>query len=492
MTNYSQIQAYLADLTDPIREKDPDLFSFIEQAIEDSFNKALKPIKPSSKAFFSDKEDPFYSNPSLPQPPQRDIKSFILNLKKNTKEMLLKKGRIQKKIALEAEKTEKMLKEVEEAHKIEKKKEVEQRMKESKEKQDNLRAKLLIKEAEYKDYQSKFPVQNLHQKMEKGYIKQRKEEFMVREGKLLEIKESHKPFTNRELLNFEGKFSLILQEKEKLRNEKNLKLKAFLQDREAEIKERFGSNLFKKMETLRKEEQKKDLLKENKALIHKEFFEEVKKKHKPKIDRCKVLELEVLKQEIPYFRYNLSEGNIEEGDKLDRYELGITYLRSLNQNKKKKKKNKGKTIEKEVINPIENDLIPNENLLENISYKEPNTLIKNNPLERPNNQLYTFSEGPSLEKPNNYLHEISERYKLTKKPDYWKKIDKIKGLTPIEKLEKLRQEAALMEKKAKMKEEILKLSRKRRKFDPILEAQNQDIEELLLNSIQAKLKLLEK
>ena len=93
-------------------------------------------------------------------------------------------------------------------------------------------------------------------------------------------------------------------------------------------------------------------------------------------------------------------------------------------------------------------------------------------------------------KPINYLKEVTEKYNLIKGPDYWKKIEKIQNLSPLEKLERLRQEAENMEKKAKMKEKVLRVQRKK-EFDPKLEEKNKDIDDLLLNSIQAKLKLLE-
>lgn len=89
------------------------------------------------------------------------------------------------------------------------------------------------------------------------------------------------------------------------------------------------------------------------------------------------------------------------------------------------------------------------------------------------------------------VREVTEKLKLSKKPDFWKKIDKKTEINYQEKIEKIKAEAETLDKMAKLRENNLK--HKKIPFRPFTEAQEvkiEDIDDLLINSIQAKLKIL--
>lgn len=430
---------------------------------------------------------------------------FLEKLEAEKRKILKKKQKVQQKIAQETEKNAEISREKELLEKEQRKKEIEQRIEEKKKKFKENFLQLTEKEAEYKE---KVSGRKLFKKMQCNFEKYKAKEENFKKKQLEQIKSFHKPISAQELQDFEAKFSNNQIEKERKRAQKKAEFLAFIKDREDEIKQKFSSNILKKMEEMRMKEltksQQKELLIVNKSIKHKEFFEEVKKKHKPKADTKKQLELEILKESLANrenHRYYMSEGNGEETPKKDAYEIGLEYLRSV---KAKIAKNKEKNSKTNVSSNLENFKERNEKNFENISEipenKEENNIflgkngdeisnfpiINKEPSERQTQSMEVVKNG----KPINYLKEVTEKYNLIKGPDYWKKIEKIQNLSPLEKLERLRQEAEDMEKKAKMKEKVLRVQRKK-EFDAKLEEKNQDIDDLLLNSIQAKLKLLE-
>ena len=423
---------------------------------------------------------------------------FLEKLESEKRKIIKKKQKVLKKISEENEKNAEITREKDLIEKEQRKKEIEQRIEKKKKKFKENFEQLTEKEAEYKD---KVSGKRLFQKMQYNFEKYKAKEEKFKKKQLDKIKSFHKPISAQELQDFEVKFSNNLIEKERKREQKKAEFLAFVKDREDEIKQKFSSNILKKMEDMRRQEltksQQKELLIVNKSLKHKEFFEEVKKKHKPKADTKKMLELEILKESLAN-KENYSEGNAEETPKKDSYEIGLEYLRSV---KAKIAKNKEKNSK---INISENFKERNDQNFENISEIPEKNEENNNFLGKNGDEISNFpifnKEPSELQtqsmdvvknsKPINYLKEVTEKYNLIKGPDYWKKIEKIQNLSPLEKLERLRQEAEDMEKKAKMKEQVLRVQRKK-EFDAKLEEKNQDIDDLLLNSIQAKLKLLE-
>jgi len=430
-----------------------------------------------------------------------NYQAFLEKLEAEKETILTKKAKIQRKLDKIEEKNQELFKNQEKLGKEQKHKEIEHRIEEKQRKLKEKREELIGKEADYKE---RLQERKLFEQMQKNYDDYQEKEAKYNEQELEKIKKFHKPISNRELLDFEAKFSSLLSEKEHLRAAKRAEYLAFIKDREEEIKQRFSSNIMKKMEDMRMEElkktQQKELLLVNKSLKHKQFFQEVKKKHMPKVDNKKKLELELLRENNNHedknnFRYYMSEGNIEDTPKKDAYELGLEYLRKANQHKKKMKKedkndgNINKNISKSLINNNENTLEIDLNVNKNEIKNDNKSEITREKSEM-NEELQTKSVEITRWKPSNYLKEVSEKFNLFKGPEYWRKIEKSQNLSNLEKLERLRQEAENMEKKAKMKEKVLRMQRKK-EFDVKLEENNKDIDDLLLNSIQAKLRLLE-
>lgn len=520
---------YFSPLIQEIKKANPALFDNISKSLSKTFENALKAISSPSTSLgkkniieekiLKDKikvtsslqkdllnklaevnqqlsslkgsiESKEKEKPSAPivDPNQNSVsaqKELIERLHKEKNKFLEKKAKLEKKIEMEQMKKEQEIKEIEEAKRLEKHKEIQNRIKEFKSKQETQKAELQEKEAEYK---AKMPSQKLFSKMKKDYNSKRKSEENARNQKLNEIHESHKPIFNQELYKFEEKFLNSLAEKDKARYDRFLQMKLDLKEREREIKEKYSTNTLQKLEALRKEELQKELEKDvaliNKVLKHKEFFEKVKQYHTPKIDKNKVLELEIMKKESEIkkiAKHFVSEGDIENGNKTDTYELGLQYLRAANN---KNRNNRKKINEVASLQPLEEK---NEEIEEN-AIKSSQVIRK---LEESESEKPAKSVESHSKKNVNYLKEVKEKFNLVKKPDYWKKIDQNREINSLVKLEKLRQEADEMEKKAKRKEEVLKLKRKKENFDPKLESQNQDIDDLLMNSIQAKLRLLE-
>ena len=166
-----------------------------------------------------------------------------------------------------------------------------------KKKQENLRYELHEKETKYKET---LPIEKLYKKMNKNFKKLTRKNLNERIEKLKEIKAFHKPISNIELDDFQAKFFARQEEKAQIRVEKALIERNEFQARTQDIKEKFKTKTLKKLEKLRKEELQKSWQKglesENRGLKLKEFAEEIKKKHMPKVDKSKVLELELLKQ----------------------------------------------------------------------------------------------------------------------------------------------------------------------------------------------------
>ena len=464
-----------------------------------AINLQLESLKEVTK---TSKTSKIPSKTSLYKEEPIDYQALLNKFNEKKNKILVKKSKIEKKMALEQEEALEEHERIELKLKNDKKQEIKARIENFKE---NQKAKKLDLEKKELNYKKNLPKEVLYKKMRNNFNRIKTEELQERLQSLIELKKAHarKPLT--ELEDFEDKINAIMDEKNRIRAEKLQKWKEEVIEREAMIKQKFNiAGIIRKMEDLRKEElrrsMEKHLITMNKGVKHKEFFEKVKKEHKPKIDKSKALELELIKEKIKenkrISKYYMSEPDLERNEEeKDGYKLGVEYLRQLKDLKyikrsKKNKINSNNVTDSSLITNIEHINLQNtlENLDNELNINQINLPKHNLELE---NYEETLTKQHIFKDPRFYLKEISSKYHLNKKPDYWKKIDKNPLLSNFEKLEKLRQEAYLMEEKAKRKEQVLKLQRQHPEYQMEKETEHEDIDDLLMNSIQAKLRLLE-
>jgi len=412
---------------------------------------------------------------------QAKAEAFISKIKEDKKAYDKKKKQREQSVEnRELQELERQLqkeKEDEEARQAEKKRRLEANIQELKARSD-LRVKENAKwEEDYKTYRYKKPLfKEIEDKFSKAVLMPELEE---RKKRLQEIRDFHKPINRAELIEHEQKVLRVLEEqghkKRDLSEEKWVYKKPDYESRHHKV---FADEISKTRK--QKEETYIERLKKKEKVI--ELMKEVKDKHFPKVDPQKELEMMAIMEKLNNRnkRKDLRSKTADEDERSLDYnnhsrKLGDDYLRSVRNLVKKKRdqlpQNQSQTPT-EARSRLE--LMP---ITERVAERKKET------------QTSMKSDQPQVVvKKKNYLAELRKENKIATGVSQVEAIIKKKDMEPLQRKELLQSEIEKLEAKAKRKELVRKVKNQKKSLDDVDD--NDEVDQIYINAIRAKLEML--